>query len=91
VGLAGENALPRYDGTAHEQVVAAAADRMVAFTYLRMGPDLFHPDNWHRFVAFVRRMSGAGGCCREAAEREAHGVAQATGSLVHEAAVELRS
>uniref|UniRef100_A0A0A9CEI5 Uncharacterized protein n=1 Tax=Arundo donax TaxID=35708 RepID=A0A0A9CEI5_ARUDO len=55
-----------------------------------MGPDLFHPDNWHRFAAFVRRMSGAG-FCREAAEREAHGVAQATGSLVHEAAVALRS
>ncbi|KAK3153877.1 hypothetical protein QOZ80_2BG0182660 [Eleusine coracana subsp. coracana] len=97
VGLAGENALPRYDGTAHDQVVATAAqrgdaqDRMVAFTYLRMGPDLFHPDNWHRFAAFVRRMSGAAGYCREAAEREARGVAQATGSLVHEAAVALRS
>ncbi|WVZ59203.1 hypothetical protein U9M48_009389 [Paspalum notatum var. saurae] len=94
VGLAGENALPRYDGTAHDQVVAtatAAEDRMVAFTYLRMGPDLFHPDNWHRFAAFVRRMSGAGSPCREAAEREARGVAQATGSLVHEAAVALRS
>lgn len=95
VGLAGENALPRYDGTAHDQVVSTAADRtaedrMVAFTYLRMGPDLFHPDNWHRFAAFVRRMSGAGSC-REAAEREARDVAQATGSLVHEAAVALRS
>ncbi|RLN41021.1 beta-amylase 1, chloroplastic-like [Panicum miliaceum] len=94
-GLAGENALPRYDGTAHDQVVATAAaraaeDRMVAFTYLRMGADLFHPDNWHRFAAFVRRMSGAGSC-REAAEREARGVAQATGSLVREAAVALRS
>uniref|UniRef100_A0A0D9XKE2 Beta-amylase n=1 Tax=Leersia perrieri TaxID=77586 RepID=A0A0D9XKE2_9ORYZ len=95
VGLAGENALPRYDGTAHDQVVAAAVDRaaeerMVAFTYLRMGPDLFSPDNWRRFVAFVRRMSEAGSP-REAAEREAHGVAQATGSLVHEAAAALRS
>jgi beta-amylase len=95
VGLAGENALPRYDGTAHDQVVATAAeraaeDRMVAFTYLRMGADLFHPDNWHRFAAFVRRMSGAGSC-RETAEREARGVAQATGLLVREAAVALRS
>ncbi|CAN6282920.1 unnamed protein product [Urochloa humidicola] len=96
VGLAGENALPRYDGAAHDQVVATAAeprdagDRMVAFTYLRMGADLFHPDNWRRFAAFVRRMSGAESC-REAAEREARGVAQATGSLVHEAAVALRS
>ncbi|KAF8672714.1 hypothetical protein HU200_049410 [Digitaria exilis] len=95
VGLAGENALPRYDATAHDQVVATAADRaaedrMVAFTYLRMGADLFQPDNWTRFAAFVRRMGGAGSC-REAAEREARGVAQATGSLVHEAAVALRS
>ncbi|KAG8091865.1 hypothetical protein GUJ93_ZPchr0012g20221 [Zizania palustris] len=95
VGLAGENALPRYDGTAHDQVVAAAADRaaedrMVAFTYLRMGPDLFHPDNWRRFAAFVRRMSESGSP-REAAEQAAHGVAQATGSLVHEAASALRS
>lgn len=95
VGLAGENALPRYDGTAHDQVVAAAADRaaedrMVAFTFLRMGPDLFHPDNWRRFVAFVRRMSESGSP-REVAESAAHGVAQATGSLVHEAAVALRS
>ncbi|CAN6304942.1 unnamed protein product [Urochloa humidicola] len=96
VGLAGENALPRYDGAAHDQVVATAADprdavdRMVAFTYLRMGADLFHPDNWRGFAAFVRRMSGAESC-REAAEREARGVAQATGSLVHEAAVALRS
>ncbi|KAL6883223.1 hypothetical protein ACP4OV_010637 [Aristida adscensionis] len=95
VGLAGENALPRYDGAAHDQVVATAAERaaeerMVAFTFLRMGPDLFHPDHWHRFAAFVRRMSEAGSC-REAAEREARGVAQATGSLVHEAALALRS
>ncbi|KQJ96996.1 beta-amylase 1, chloroplastic [Brachypodium distachyon] len=94
VGLAGENALPRYDGAAHDQVVATAAeraeeDRMVAFTYLRMGPDLFQPDNWRRFAAFVNRMSKSGSC-REAAEREAHGVAHATGALVHEAAVALR-
>ncbi|KAI5016355.1 hypothetical protein ZWY2020_006206 [Hordeum vulgare] len=94
IGLAGENALPRYDDTAHDQVVGTAAeraeeDRMVAFTYLRMGPDLFQPDNWRRFAAFVKRMSKSGSC-REAAEREAHGVAHATGSLVHEAATALR-
>ncbi|CAM0956873.1 unnamed protein product [Alopecurus aequalis] len=94
IGLAGENALPRYDNTAHDQVVSTAAeraeeDRMVAFTYLRMGPDLFQPDNWRRFAAFVKRMSKSGSC-REAAEREAHGVAHATGSLVHEAAAALR-
>ena len=61
VGLAGENALPRYDDAAHDQVVATAQEeRMVAFTYLRMGPDLFQPDNWRRFASFVTRMSQAG-------------------------------
>ncbi|WVZ55422.1 hypothetical protein U9M48_006082 [Paspalum notatum var. saurae] len=98
VGLAGENALPRYDETAHDQVVATAAEkqaeeeRMVAFTYLRMGPDLFQPDNWRRFAAFVKRMTGAGGArdkCREQVEREAEGVAHATQPLVQEAAVAL--
>ncbi|KAF8780061.1 hypothetical protein HU200_001712 [Digitaria exilis] len=96
VGLAGENALPRYDETAHDQVVATAAEkaeeeRMVAFTYLRMGPDLFQPDNWRRFAAFVKRMSGAGkrDLCREQLEREASGVAHATQPLVQEAAVAL--
>jgi len=96
IGLAGENALPRYDETAHDQVVATAAEkaeeeRMVAFTYLRMGPDLFQPDNWRRFAAFVKRMSGAGkrDMCREQVEREASGVAHATQPLVHEAAVAL--
>uniref|UniRef100_A0A0D3FDM5 Beta-amylase n=1 Tax=Oryza barthii TaxID=65489 RepID=A0A0D3FDM5_9ORYZ len=96
VGLAGENALPRYDETAHDQIVTTAAEkaeeeRMVAFTYLRMGPDLFQPDNWRRFAAFVKRMteSGVRDVCREQVEREAQGVAHATGSLVHEAAVAL--
>ncbi|XP_042432106.1 beta-amylase 1, chloroplastic-like [Zingiber officinale] len=77
VELAGENALPRYDETAHEQIVRAAAcgqEKMGAFTYLRMGPDLFEPDNWRRFVAFVKIMAESGGGsaehCREMAERE---------------------
>nr|CAX51379.1 beta-amylase [Hordeum vulgare subsp. vulgare] len=61
VGLAGENALPRYDDAAYDQVlVTAREERMVAFTYLRMGSDLFQPDNWRRFAAFVTRMSEAG-------------------------------
>ncbi|KAG8073411.1 hypothetical protein GUJ93_ZPchr0006g41370 [Zizania palustris] len=96
VGLAGENALPRYDDTAHDQIVTTAAEkaaeeRMVAFTYLRMGPDLFQPDNWRRFAKFVKRMSesGAPDMCREQVEREALGVAHATEPLVHEAAAAL--
>ncbi|VAI10717.1 unnamed protein product [Triticum turgidum subsp. durum] len=96
VGLAGENALPRYDETAHDQVLATAAekaeeDRMVAFTYLRMGPDLFQPDNWRRFAAFVKRMTETGvrDVSREQVEREAQGVAHATQGVVQEAAVAL--
>uniref|UniRef100_A0A0D9VPD8 Beta-amylase n=1 Tax=Leersia perrieri TaxID=77586 RepID=A0A0D9VPD8_9ORYZ len=97
VGLAGENALPRYDDTAHDQIVATAAEKaqeeqMVAFTYLRMGPDLFQPDNWRRFAAFVKRMKESGASrdvCREQVEREAQGVAHATQPLVQEAAVAL--
>lgn len=98
IGLAGENALPRYDETAHDQVLATAAEkaeeeRMVAFTYLRMGPDLFQPDNWRRFAAFVKRMTETGvrDVCREQVEREAEGVAHATQPLVHEAAAALRN
>ncbi|KAF0927911.1 hypothetical protein E2562_036888 [Oryza meyeriana var. granulata] len=96
VGLAGENALPRYDETAHDQIVSTAATKaeeewMVAFTYLRMGPDLFQPDNWRRFAAFVKRMSESGvrDVCREQVEREALGVAHATEPLVQETAVAL--
>jgi beta-amylase len=64
---------------------------MVAFTYLRMGPDLFQPDNWRRFAAFVKRMTETGvrDVCREQVEREAQGVAHATQPLVHEAAAAL--
>ncbi|KAE8708793.1 Beta-amylase 1 [Hibiscus syriacus] len=30
---------------------------MCAFTYLRMNPSLFHPENWSRFVAFLNKMN----------------------------------
>lgn len=89
VALAGENALPRYDESAYEQILgaaggAAAEERMCAFTYLRMGPEQFQPENWRRFVAFVKRM-GEGSRCREEAERLVH----QTQPLVQEAAVAL--
>ena len=29
---------------------------MCAFTHLRMSPHLFHPENWRKFVAFVKKM-----------------------------------
>ncbi|KAJ6790791.1 beta-amylase [Iris pallida] len=94
VGLAGENALPRYDGTAHDQIVGSAlrsggGEKMCAFTYLRMGPDLFHPDNWRNFVAFVKKMGqGDGDRCREEVEREAETFVHLTvPPLAQEAAV----
>ncbi|XP_031113158.1 beta-amylase 1, chloroplastic-like [Ipomoea triloba] len=62
VPLAGENALPRFDGSALEQIVKAAAPKfgdgtkMCAFTYLRMNPELFQARNWIQFVGFVKKM-----------------------------------
>lgn len=61
VPLAGENALPRYDEYAYEQIVRTAleADReLCAFTFLRMNGKLFEEGNWIRFVGFVHKMKG---------------------------------
>ncbi|CAD5170404.1 unnamed protein product [Musa acuminata subsp. malaccensis] len=100
VALAGENALPRYDEMAHEQIVNTATaeeggeEKMAAFTYLRMGPELFQPENWRRFVAFVKKMAEGRegvGPCRELVEREAERSVHATCPLVQEAAVALMS
>jgi len=30
---------------------------MCAFTYLRMGQQLFQPENWSSFVSFVRKLA----------------------------------
>jgi len=58
VFLLGENALPRYDEYAFRQVVDTAARiGMSAFTYQRMSGEMFQPDNWRRFVEFVKDMS----------------------------------
>ncbi|XP_044487039.1 beta-amylase 1, chloroplastic-like [Mangifera indica] len=101
VPLAGENALPRYDEYAHEQILQASslnmdgsseADRqMCAFTYLRMSPHLFQPDNWRQFVAFVKKMNEGKDIyrCREEVEREAEHFVHMTQPLVQEAAVAL--
>lgn len=100
VPLAGENALPRYDDYAHEQILRASAlsideksgDReMCAFTYLRMNPDLFQADNWRRFVAFVKKMKEGKDAhkCWEEMEREAEHFVHITQPLVHEAAAAL--
>ncbi|KAG4188693.1 hypothetical protein ERO13_A08G181833v2 [Gossypium hirsutum] len=100
VPLAGENALPRYDEYAHEQILQASSlnvdgspvDReMCAFTYLRMNPSLFHPDNWRRFVAFVKKMKEGKGArrCWEEVEREAEQFVHVTQPFIQEAAVAL--
>lgn len=93
VALAGENALPRYDEGAHQQIIAAAKtlreDSMCAFTYLRMGPDLFQADNWRRFVAFVKKMNEGQdeNRCREQVERDAEIYVHIPTPHVEEAAV----
>ncbi|KAF9609806.1 hypothetical protein IFM89_018660 [Coptis chinensis] len=100
VPLAGENALPRYDETAHEQILNASSlnleeieqeNEMCAFTYLRMNPDLFQADNWRKFVSFVKRMKEGKGekKCWEQVEREAEQFVHITRPLVQEAAVAL--
>ena len=100
VPLAGENALPRYDEFAHEQILQASSlnidgnseDReMCAFTYLRMNPQLFQADHWGRFVAFVKKMKEGKGAnkCREQVERETEHFVHVSQPLVQEAAVAL--
>ncbi|KAA3455685.1 beta-amylase 1, chloroplastic-like [Gossypium australe] len=100
VPLAGENALPRYDESAHEQILKASSlnidgssnDReMCAFTYLRMNPSLFQPDNWRRFVAFVKKMNEGKDSrrCWEQVEREAEHFVNVTEPFVQEAALAL--
>ncbi|KAF2314091.1 hypothetical protein GH714_022121 [Hevea brasiliensis] len=100
VPLAGENALPRYDEYAHEQILQAASlnidgnsgdGEMCAFTYLRMSPHLFQEDNWRRFVAFVKKMKEGKNAerCREQVEREAEHFVHMTQPLVQQAAMAL--
>lgn len=84
VQLAGENALPRFDQCALEQILKSSQldmeglpqerAEMCAFTYLRMTPDLFQDDKWGRFVAFVMKMSEGkdSSPCLEQVEREAN-------------------
>eukprot|EP00897_Mesotaenium_endlicherianum_P000438 jgi/Mesen1/10395/ME000081S09781 len=65
VRVSGENALPRFDEPAHEQIVRKSRlqlegvsmdEPMSSFTFLRMSERLFRPENWRNFVLFVRHM-----------------------------------
>ncbi|XP_004515248.1 beta-amylase 1, chloroplastic [Cicer arietinum] len=96
VHLAGENALPRYDEHAHEQILKASQlnvegnsddAEMCAFTYLRMNQELFQPDNWRKFVSFVKKMKEGKSAnkCWEQVEREAEHFVHVTQPLVQEA------
>ncbi|XP_021725212.1 beta-amylase 1, chloroplastic-like [Chenopodium quinoa] len=93
--LAGENALPRYDEQAYEQILKASTlqvdensgeREMCAFTYLRMNPDLFQDDNWRKFMAFVKKMKEGkdGHRCLEEVERDNEHFIHGKQSLVQE-------
>jgi beta-amylase len=100
IPMAGENALPRFDSSAHEQIVRKSRLRindkgdcneeyepMAAFTFLRMCESLFHSENWRLFVPFVRHMEE--GRTFQPWEEEAHRAethVDATRPLVQEAA-----
>eukprot|EP00850_Spirogloea_muscicola_P004636 SM000020S05986 [mRNA] locus=s20:231535:236334:- [translate_table: standard] len=65
--VACENALPRYDRVAFDQILVNARPdginrggppkrRVSTFTFLRLCPDLLQERNWNEFVRFVRHM-----------------------------------
>lgn len=63
VPFSAENALPRFDKRAHDQIVSNAFSvtapglpRFSEFTYLRMGELLFRHEKWGSFVDFAARM-----------------------------------
>ncbi|CAL0323902.1 unnamed protein product [Lupinus luteus] len=99
VPLAGENALPRYDESAHEQIIKALqlnnvdgnsdGTEMCAFTYLRMNKQLLQADNWKKFMVFVKKIKEGKGAhkCLDQVEREAEHFVYVTQPLVQEAAV----
>jgi beta-amylase len=62
VPLSGENALPRYDDYAFDQIAESVfgrtkrPSRLTKITFLRMGNQMF--DNWDSFLGFLHRMQG---------------------------------
>lgn len=55
VGLAGENALPRYDNTAYSKI-ESYKNHLEDFVYLRVSSTLFNGDNFNNFKNFVNGM-----------------------------------
>jgi beta-amylase len=53
--FSGENALPRYDDTAYQQILKYR-QHLHAFTYLRASDQLFGGDDYVRFKNFVQQM-----------------------------------
>ena len=67
IKVAGENALPRYDSNAYNQILLNARPqgvnkkgapelKMFGFTYLRISDDLLEKKNFKLFKTFVKRM-----------------------------------
>lgn len=65
--MAGENALPRYDSTAYNQIILNARPQgvnkngppklmMFGVTYLRLSDDLLQQSNYDTFKKFVLKM-----------------------------------
>lgn len=55
VGLAGENALPRYDNTAYSKI-ESYKNHLEDFVYLRVSDTLLNGDNFNNFKNFVNGM-----------------------------------
>lgn len=61
VSYVGENALPRFDAGAYQEIEYQAVNNggaIQGFTYLRLSAELFQSNNWNQFAGFVSDMHG---------------------------------
>ena len=65
VKVASENALSCYDRRGYNKILEnskpeadSTGRSLVAFTYLRLSPELMEDDNFFEFTRFVRRLQG---------------------------------
>jgi beta-amylase len=58
IGYEGENALPRYDTSAYQQIQYESnrVMRIQGFDYLRLDSTLLSGGNWNNFISFVKQM-----------------------------------